>query len=342
MYRSPGADVRLRRRSKRRPRTISSSRTGRSRGAATEAQLRQQAGADRAGRGRGVAASLREAVKISWSAMCRSAPFSAAGSTRAIVALMSSSARRRCGLRSASSKRKYDDSIRTPGRAAVWNDPRGFVFRPNALRSCRAWWHTPSHSPTPRDPDLPLSELTRRHVTVALNGDAGDENFAGYERYPPTNWRAATTHGLARSATPPCRPARTNAPRVRRSGSLLSRSQRFLALSRGSRAPLPSLDAALPAAAQDRAGRRSSAKCGPRSGRDPAALLCRLRCARLVDATLDVDVNNYLPDICWQGGYRDDGARIGSAFAAARSSVDGVRASLPRNMKLKGASRSTS
>lgn len=32
-------------------------------------------------------------------------------------------------------------------------------------------------------PTYYLSELTRRHVTVALNGDAGDENFAGYGRY---------------------------------------------------------------------------------------------------------------------------------------------------------------
>ncbi len=32
-------------------------------------------------------------------------------------------------------------------------------------------------------PTWMLCELTRRHVTVALNGDGGDENFAGYARY---------------------------------------------------------------------------------------------------------------------------------------------------------------
>src|SRR5215217_2120169 len=32
-------------------------------------------------------------------------------------------------------------------------------------------------------PSFYLAELTRRHVTVALNGDGGDESFAGYQRY---------------------------------------------------------------------------------------------------------------------------------------------------------------
>jgi asparagine synthase (glutamine-hydrolysing) len=34
-------------------------------------------------------------------------------------------------------------------------------------------------------PSYAIAELTRRYVTVALNGDGGDESFAGYDRYVP-------------------------------------------------------------------------------------------------------------------------------------------------------------
>jgi asparagine synthase (glutamine-hydrolysing) len=44
-------------------------------------------------------------------------------------------------------------------------------------------------------PSFYLAELTRRHVTVALNGDGGDESFAGYRRYVP-NDRASRLDGI--------------------------------------------------------------------------------------------------------------------------------------------------
>ena len=52
-------------------------------------------------------------------------------------------------------------------------------------------------------PSFYLAELTRRHVTVALNGDGGDESFAGYLRHPAnslTGWIDRVPVGLRSTA----------------------------------------------------------------------------------------------------------------------------------------------
>jgi len=45
------------------------------------------------------------------------------------------------------------------------------------------WHYNEPYADSSAIPTYYLAKMTRQHVTVALNGDAGDENFAGYERY---------------------------------------------------------------------------------------------------------------------------------------------------------------
>jgi asparagine synthase (glutamine-hydrolysing) len=52
-----------------------------------------------------------------------------------------------------------------------------------ALVERLVWHHDQPFGDSSAIPTFLLSEVTRRHVTVALSGDGGDELFAGYERF---------------------------------------------------------------------------------------------------------------------------------------------------------------
>jgi asparagine synthase (glutamine-hydrolysing) len=70
--------------------------------------------------------------------------------------------------------------------AQLWStDHHEFVVKPNALdvlpRLVRHYGEP--YADSSAIPTFYVAQMTREHVTVALNGDGGDESFAGYERY---------------------------------------------------------------------------------------------------------------------------------------------------------------
>jgi len=80
----------------------------------------------------------------------------------------------------------YDESEHARRVAARFGtDHHEFIVQPDALAVLPTLvrHYGEPYADSSAVPTFYVSQLTRRHVTVALNGDGGDESFAGYERY---------------------------------------------------------------------------------------------------------------------------------------------------------------
>lgn len=85
-------------------------------------------------------------------------------------------------------------------------DHHEMVVRPNAMEILpKLIWHYNEPFADPSAvPTYYVSEIARQHVTVALNGDGGDESFLGYGRYKQclqTEWISRLPHSLRRFST---------------------------------------------------------------------------------------------------------------------------------------------
>jgi len=80
----------------------------------------------------------------------------------------------------------YDETAHARRIAERWEtDHHEFIVGPDALsilpKLVRHYGEP--YADSSAIPTFYVAQMTRRHVTVALNGDGGDESFAGYDRY---------------------------------------------------------------------------------------------------------------------------------------------------------------
>ncbi len=220
-------------------------------------------------------------------------------------------------------------------------DHHEFIVRPAATEIFPqlVWHYNEPYADASAIPTYYLSQLARRHVTVALNGDAGDENFAGYRRYiePRPAQRFDRLPAAVRRAVGEV--ARV-APAPERSDSVMYRGRQWLRrLSdtpqrRYSRRVMifdPDLKAEIcDAAFLDRAGGAGA----PRFLQDAFATS---DAQDFVDAQLDVDVTYYLSDCLL---VKVDIASMAHGLEGRSPMLDHefmqFAASLPANLKLRG------
>jgi asparagine synthase (glutamine-hydrolysing) len=214
------------------------------------------------------------------------------------------------------------------------------IVRPDATEIIPklVWHYNEPYADASGIPTYCVSQMTRQHVTVALNGDAGDENFGGYRRYVP-DAASARFDRLPRGLQRGVAAVAGRIPVRRRTRSLPNRAARWL--KRVSETPQrryarrivhfePELHAEIATPAFiEAAGHRAPFE----------RLVDAYRASDApdeTDASLDVDVNHYLPDCLL---VKVDIASMAHGLEARSPMVDHefmeFAASLPSDLKVR-------
>jgi asparagine synthase (glutamine-hydrolysing) len=178
-------------------------------------------------------------------------------------------------------------------------DHHELIVRPEAAAIIPklVWHYDEPYADESAVPTYYLSQFTRQHVTVALNGDAGDENFSGYSRYGERP-QAALLERLPA-------PARRAMARVMgklagaATGGVLARGERWL--DRSLQSPEERYARRLMHFTPELKGRLCTGELAEVAARhDSTRILldafAESDAPELIDAMMDVDVNHYLPD----------------------------------------------
>ena len=131
---------------------------------------------------------LRDAVKVRLMSEVPLGAFLSGGiDSSAVVALMSQESSEKVKTFSIGFEEQDFSELQHAKRIAehVGADHHEFIVRPDAVEilPMLVEHYGEPYADSSAVPTYYVARETRRHVTVALNGDGGDESFAGYERY---------------------------------------------------------------------------------------------------------------------------------------------------------------
>ena len=131
---------------------------------------------------------LRDAVRVRLMSEVPLGAFLSGGiDSSAVVALMSQESSERVKTFSIGFDEQDFSELHHARRIAehVGADHHEFIVRPDALEVLPTLveHYGEPYADSSAVPTYYVAKETRKHVTVALNGDGGDESFAGYERY---------------------------------------------------------------------------------------------------------------------------------------------------------------